>query len=98
MKTRRNDKCPCGSGDKYKEWLCRILTLGRHWWDYYPGENAYVRCAICGKFPDSMWDILCKMKAPYVLKKRVAKDAKAAPEEQKTLLARLKAMFEIGGK
>jgi len=45
MKTRRNDKCPCGSGHKYK------------------------KC--CGK-PQT--------------------------QEQKTMLARLKEMFEIGGK
>jgi hypothetical protein len=35
--------------------ICKILTLGRHWWQYYPEQGRYVRCRLCGKTPDSMW-------------------------------------------
>jgi len=38
-----------------KESTCRILTLGFHWWKYYPGEKRYVRCRLCGRMPKSMW-------------------------------------------
>jgi hypothetical protein len=36
--------------------LCRLLTLGRHWFQFYPEQKAYVRCRLCGKYPPNMWD------------------------------------------
>jgi hypothetical protein len=45
-----------------KYFLCRIVTVGLHWWKHYPGEKAYVRCRICGKYPKSMWDTLRRIK------------------------------------
>lgn len=52
-----------------KRILCRILTLGRHWWEYYPGDAAYVRCRFCGKYPASMYTILKKMNAKRTRKR-----------------------------
>ena len=42
--------------------LCKVLTLGRHWFKYYPGERRYVRCRLCGRLPKSMATKLQKMK------------------------------------
>ncbi len=41
--------------------VCRVFTFGRHWFKHYPGEKRYVRCRLCGRKPNSMWDILDKM-------------------------------------
>jgi hypothetical protein len=42
-------------------YLCRLLTLGFHWWKHYPGERRYVRCRICGRQPGRPWQQLQKM-------------------------------------
>lgn len=43
--------------------LCKILTLGRHWWVYKPFRNCkrtrnfcpQIRCKICEKIPKNQW-------------------------------------------
>ena len=30
------------------KWLCRILTLGRHWYQFYPEQRYDIRCRLCG--------------------------------------------------
>lgn len=42
--------------------ICKVLTLGFHWWKYYPGEKRYVRCRLCKRLPKNMWATLQKMK------------------------------------
>lgn len=42
--------------------VCKVITLGCHWWKYYPGEKRYVRCRLCGKQAGRMWTILTKLK------------------------------------
>ena len=34
--------------------ICKIFTLGRHWWKHYPGEKRYVRCRLCGRLPKNI--------------------------------------------
>ena len=46
---------------KIPRWLCRILTWGRHWNQYYPGDRFHVRCRLCGSAPDSLWDAYVKL-------------------------------------
>jgi hypothetical protein len=45
-----------------KKLLCKILTLGCHWWKYgkHEGTNSSgitVYCRICGKVPPNQWKI-----------------------------------------
>jgi hypothetical protein len=43
--------------------ICKILTLGRHWWVYIPignGTIPVVHCWICKKKPANMWEIYCR--------------------------------------
>lgn len=42
--------------------VCKVITLGFHWWKHYPGERKYIRCRLCGFRPGYMWKILQKMK------------------------------------
>lgn len=58
---------------KMKKLICSILTLGRHWWAYYPEQRHYVRCQICGKLPESMWNIFCDYMSMSYIKKRKQK-------------------------
>ena len=44
-----------------KNLLCKILTLGHHWWKYYPNEKRYIKCRICGKTTNFPWNIFCKL-------------------------------------
>ena len=46
---------------KINKKVCWVITLG-HWWKHYPGKKAYIRCRLCGRYPDSMWKALRKMK------------------------------------
>jgi len=46
-----------------KKILCKILTLGRHWWVYAPCgkyETCCVWCRICKAHPKSEWKIYHK--------------------------------------
>jgi len=59
---------------KWKRMLCRILTLGRHWWAYYPENSnkgsSYIHCRLCGKLPPSAWAIYNKMSPKYLRGRR----------------------------
>ena len=45
---------------KLRQKLCSIITLGQHWFMHYVGEKRYVRCHLCGRLPESMWNWLKK--------------------------------------
>lgn len=52
--------------------VCRVITLGFHWWKHYPGEKRYIRCRLCGQMPDSMWNTLNKfIKKGRKMKKKI---------------------------
>ena len=46
---------------KINQKLCWWITFG-HWFKHYEGESRYVRCRLCGRLPDSMWEWLKKKK------------------------------------
>jgi len=44
------------------KWLCRVLTLGRHWYQYYPVQVGFVHCRLCGQHHANMWKKFAEMR------------------------------------
>lgn len=46
-----------------KKLICKIVTLGRHWWFYGTARCDFtpkVLCSICGHVPSNQWEIYKK--------------------------------------
>lgn len=49
---------------RVKKILCKILTLGRHWWVYFPLKRGnyvpFIYCRLCGHIAPNQWEIYKK--------------------------------------